>query len=171
MKYVKPLSLLGDALFKAKVSVPGRILGLDVGYKYVGLAISDPTNMVASPLSVLLRKKTNIGLMATDFQNLVKAFAVSGLVVGYPFVNQNNNEDVVTVNTFIEELRETNKLKDMKYAFWDERLSSKTVDLMLEPLKLHPVQEKTMVDKFAAVVILQEYLDFANRSLNSEPAE
>lgn len=49
MKYVKPLSLLGNAL-KTKVSVPGRFLGLDVGDKYVGLAISDPSNMVASPL-------------------------------------------------------------------------------------------------------------------------
>jgi putative Holliday junction resolvase len=52
MKYVKPLSLLGNAL-KTKVSVPGRFLGLDVGDKYVGLAISDPSNMVASPLRYL----------------------------------------------------------------------------------------------------------------------
>ncbi|KAL0724970.1 hypothetical protein Bca4012_039569 [Brassica carinata] len=200
MKYVKPLRLLGDAL-KTKVSVPGRFLGLDVGDKYVGLAISDPCNMIASPLSVLLRKKTNIDLMATDFQNLValaldivdnlpttrlmnsiqshspllimqvKAFSVSGLVVGYPFGKLNNVEDVVTVNLFIEELRKTEKLKDVKYTYWDERLSSKTVELMLKPLKLHPVQEKTMLDKFAAVVILQEYLDYANRYVNTEPAE
>ncbi|EFH54151.1 hypothetical protein ARALYDRAFT_323835 [Arabidopsis lyrata subsp. lyrata] len=170
MKYVKPLSLLGNAL-KTKVSVPGRFLGLDVGDKYVGLAISDPSNMVASPLSVLLRKKTNIDLMATDFQNLVKAFSVSGLVVGYPFGKLNNVEDVVTVNLFIEELRKTEKLKDVKYTYWDERLSSKTVELMLKPLNLHPVQEKTMLDKLAAVVILQEYLDYANRYLNTEPAE
>ncbi|KAF8079444.1 hypothetical protein N665_1026s0004 [Sinapis alba] len=148
MKYVKPLRLLGDAL-KTKVSVPGRFLGLDVGD------------------NVLLRKKTNIELMATDFQNLVKAFSVSGLVVGYPFGKLNNVEDVVTVNLFIEELRKTEKLKDVKYTYWDERLSSKTVELMLKPLKLHPVQEKTMLDKFAAVVILQEYLDYANRYVNA----
>ncbi|CAN6934373.1 unnamed protein product [Brassica oleracea var. botrytis] len=173
MKYVKPLKLLilGDALKTTKVSVPGRFLGLDVGDKYVGLAVSDPSNMIASPLSVLLRKKTNIDLMATDFQNLVKAFSVSGLVVGYPFGKLNNVEDVVTVNLFIEELRKTEKLKDAKYTYWDERLSSKTVELMLKPLKLHPVQEKTMLDKFAAVVILQEYLDYANRHVNGEPAE
>ncbi|CAN6929754.1 unnamed protein product [Brassica oleracea] len=173
MKYVKPLKLLilGDALKTTKVSVPGRFLGLDVGDKYVGLAVSDPSNMIASPLSVLLRKKTNIDLMATDFQNLVKAFSVSGLVVGYPFGKLNNVEDVVTVNLFIEELRKTEKLKDAKYTYWDERLSSKTVELMLKPLKLHPVQEKTMLDKFAAVVILQEYLDYANRYVNGEPAE
>uniref|UniRef100_M4DSZ7 Growth-regulating factor n=1 Tax=Brassica campestris TaxID=3711 RepID=M4DSZ7_BRACM len=170
MKYVKPLRLLGDAL-KTKVSVPGRFLGLDVGDKYVGLAVSDPSNMIASPLSVLLRKKTNIDLMATDFQNLVKSFSVSGLVVGYPFGKLNNVEDVVIVNLFIEELRKTEKLKDVKYTYWDERLSSKTVELMLKPLKLHPVQEKTMLDKFAAVVILQEYLDYANRYVKTEPEE
>ncbi|KAG5379555.1 hypothetical protein IGI04_027397 [Brassica rapa subsp. trilocularis] len=169
-QYVKPLRLLGDALKTTKVSVPGRFLGLDVGDKYVGLAISDPSNMIASPLSVLLRKKTNIDLMATDFQNLVKAFSVSGLVVSYPFGKLNNVEDVVTVNLFIEELRKTEKLRDVKYTYWDERLSSKTVELMLKPLKLHPVQEKTMLDKFAAVVILQEYLDYANRYVHGEPA-
>ncbi|KAJ0245643.1 Growth-regulating factor [Hirschfeldia incana] len=170
MKYVKPLRLLGDA-WKTKPSVPGRFLGLDVGDKYVGLAVSDPSNMIASPLSVLLRKKTNIDLMATDFQNLVKSFSVSGLVVGYPFGKLNNVEDVVTVNLFIEELRKTEKLMDVKYTYWDERLSSKTVELMLKPLKLHPVQEKTMLDKFAAVVILQEYLDYANRYVKTEPEE
>lgn len=46
---MKPLRLLGDAL-KTKSSVPGRFLGLDVGDKYVGLAVSDPSNMIASPL-------------------------------------------------------------------------------------------------------------------------
>lgn len=85
----------------------------------------------------------------------VKAFSVSGLVVGYPFGKLNNVEDVsfflfplncevlflfistynrkglfnleqvVTVNLFIEELRKTEKLKDVKYTYWDERLSSK----------------------------------------------
>lgn len=49
---MKPLSLLGNVL-KTKGSVPGRFLGLDVGDKYVGLAISDPSNMVASPLRYL----------------------------------------------------------------------------------------------------------------------
>uniref|UniRef100_A0A1J3GLP3 Putative Holliday junction resolvase n=1 Tax=Noccaea caerulescens TaxID=107243 RepID=A0A1J3GLP3_NOCCA len=170
MKYVKPLRLLGDAL-KTKVSVPGRFLGLDVGDKYVGLALSDPSNMIATPLSVLLRKKSNIDLMATDFKNLVKAFSVSGLVVGYPFGRLNNAEDVVTVNGFVEELRKTKKLNNVNYTYWDERLSSKTVELLLKPLKLHPVQEKTMSDKFAAVVILQEYLDYANRCVSTEPAE
>ena len=56
MKYVKPLKLLilGDALKTTKVSVPGRFLGLDVGDKYVGLAVSDPSNMIASPLRYIL---------------------------------------------------------------------------------------------------------------------
>uniref|UniRef100_A0A6N2KQ86 YqgF/RNase H-like domain-containing protein n=1 Tax=Salix viminalis TaxID=40686 RepID=A0A6N2KQ86_SALVM len=70
MKYVRPLSLFHD-LLKTSAINQGRLLGLDVGDKYVGLAVSDPLNKIASPLSVLLRKKSNIELMATDFQSLV----------------------------------------------------------------------------------------------------
>jgi hypothetical protein len=121
MKYVRPLSLFHE-LLKTSAINQGRFLGLDVGDKYVGLAVSDPLNKIASPLryilritvvfhfpyhviffsvilffkfvfsgffwlrvpmllcftflvcwhcSVLLRKKSNIELMATDFQSLV----------------------------------------------------------------------------------------------------
>lgn len=170
MKFVKPLNLLGGVLL-TKPTVQGRLLGLDVGDKYVGLAISDPSNKVASPLSVLLRTKTNIDLMATDFQNLISKFSLSGFVVGYPFGRLSYTDDGVSVNIFIEELHKTGKLKGVKYTYWDERLSSKTVELMLKPLSLHPVQEKTMSDKFAAVNILQGYLDFVNRSVTAKPSD
>lgn len=129
-----------------KVSERGRFLGLDVGDKYVGLSISDPNNKIASPLSVLLRKKTNIHLMAEDFRSLA-----------------------VQVKLFIDDLSATKKLEDIKYAYWNEGFTSKGVELLLNPLDLHPVQYKTILDKFAAVGILQEYLDNANRKVNLEP--
>ncbi|XP_043810050.1 putative pre-16S rRNA nuclease isoform X2 [Manihot esculenta] len=84
MKYLKPLALF-HGLLKTKAKERGRLLGLDVGDKYVGLAISDTHNKIASPLSVLLRKKTNIDLMATDFQSLISELSLVGFVVGYPF--------------------------------------------------------------------------------------
>ncbi|XP_058200788.1 uncharacterized protein LOC131315634 isoform X3 [Rhododendron vialii] len=141
MKYVKPFNLFQD-LMKTKPLERGRLLGLDVGDKYVGLAVSDANNKIASPLSVLLRKKTNIDLMAGDFQNLA-----------------------VQVKLLIDDLCKTGRLEGVRYTFWDECFTSKNVELLLKPLNLHPVLAKTMIDKFAAVGILQGYLDYVNRTL------
>ncbi|XP_038875333.1 putative pre-16S rRNA nuclease isoform X2 [Benincasa hispida] len=139
MKYVKPLNLFRD-LLKRNGLEHGRLLGLDVGDKYVGLAVSDPDNKIASPLSVLIRKKTKMHLMAEDFERLA-----------------------VQVKIFIDELCKTGKLEDVKYTFWDECFTSKNVELLIKPLKLPPILSKTVMDKFAAVGILQGYLDYFNR--------
>nr|GLL25980.1 uncharacterized protein LOC109189624 isoform X2 [Ipomoea trifida] len=159
MKYMKPLNL-----FQELVKSQGRLLGLDVGNKYVGLAVSDVQNRLASPLSVLIRKKSNIDLMATDFQSLISELSLKGFIFGYPFDRQRNNPDAVQVKLLIDDLCETGKLVDLKYTFWDESFSSKSVEMLLKPLNLHPVQSKTIVDKFAAVEILQGYLDYVNRN-------
>ncbi|KAJ4722238.1 Polynucleotidyl transferase, ribonuclease H-like superfamily protein [Melia azedarach] len=165
MKYVKPLKLF-DEMMKRKVSKRGRLLGLDVGDKYVGLAISDSNNKIASPLSVLLRKKEKIDLMACDFQSLISEFSLAGFVVGYPFNRQQTAPDAVQVKLLIDDLSATKKLEGLHYTYWNEGFTSKDVELLLKHLTLHPVESKTILDKFAAVGILQEYLDHMNRKLN-----
>lgn len=161
MKYVKPLNLFSDML-KTKGVERGRLLGLDVGDKYVGLAISDTHNKIASPLSVLLRKKTNIDMMASDFQRLISKLSVVGFIVGYPFDRHRGNSTAFQVKIFIDDLCKTGKLEGVRYTYWDECFTSKNVELLLKPLNLHPVQYKTIIDKFAAVGILQAYLDSMN---------
>lgn len=164
MKYLKPVTLFQE-LLKSQAHSSCRLLGLDVGDKYVGLAVSDINNRIASPLSVLIRKKTNIDLMASDFQLLISQFSLSGFIVGYPFDRQQRRtRDAVQVKLFIDDLCNTGKLEDVKYTFWDESFTSKNVEFLLKPLKLHPVLYKTIMDKFAAVGILQGYLDFVNRN-------
>ncbi|PAN11762.1 hypothetical protein PAHAL_2G215400 [Panicum hallii] len=123
---------------KTKVA---RLLGLDVGSKYVGLAVSDEKNRIALPLSVLSRTKTNINLMADDFKTLA-----------------------VQVRLLAGELCKTGKLDDLCYTYWDENFTSKCVEALLHPLNLKNRDEaKTITDKFAAVCILQGYLDNMNR--------
>ncbi|XP_015055623.1 uncharacterized protein LOC107002206 isoform X3 [Solanum pennellii] len=139
MRYLKPSNLFHE-LLKSNALASSRILGLDVGDKYVGLAVSDTTNKVASPLAVLLRKKTNIDLMAKDLQGLA-----------------------VHVKLFIDDLCRTGELRGVNYTFRDECFTSKNVEFLLQDLKFHPTQSKTMSDKFAAVGILQGFLDFVNR--------
>lgn len=71
MKEVVPVALFRK-LYRLRNTQKARLLGLDVGQKYVGLAVSDVTNQSTSPLSVLVRKQSNIDLMAKDFQTLVR---------------------------------------------------------------------------------------------------
>lgn len=171
MRYVKPLSLFQDLLM-AHTKKKGRLLGLDVGDKYVGLAVSDSSNKIASPLSVLLRKKTNIDLMATDLQSLVSEFPLLGFVVGCPLDRfRGGNPEDVQMKVFIDELSKTGKLDGVCYTYWEETFTSKNVELLLQPLTLHPVAAKTIVDKFAAMGILQGYLDYANKKRRSESSE
>lgn len=163
MKYVKPITLFHDLL---KTSSPGqlRLLGLDVGNKYVGLSVSDSHNKIASPLSVLVRKKTNINLMAKDFQTLTSELSIGGLVVGCCYDRQRTSVEAAQVKIFIKELCGTGKLEGLKYTYWDERFTSRSVEALLNPLHLPPVMCKTILDKFAAVGILQEYLDYMHKN-------
>ncbi|KAJ9147917.1 hypothetical protein P3X46_030031 [Hevea brasiliensis] len=172
MKYLTPLALFHE-LLKTKARERGRLLGLDVGDKYVGLAISDPHNKIASPLSVLLRKKTNIDLMASDFQSLISELSLMGFVVGYPFERgrARTAPDALHVKLFVDDLSKTGKLEDLKYTYWDECFTSKNVELLVKPLDLHPVLAKTITDKFAAVGILQGYLDYVNKKVELEAPE
>ncbi|GER38873.1 polynucleotidyl transferase [Striga asiatica] len=167
MKYMKPMKLYHE-LLKSNELKRSSLLGLDVGDKYVGLSVSDANNKIASPLSVLVRNKNNIDLIASDFKSLISKLSLSGLVVGYPFDRQRSSPDAVQVKIFIDGLTKTGKFGNLKYTFWDECFTSKNVEFLLKPLSLHPVQFKTILDKFAAVGILQGYLDFVNRSLDQE---
>ncbi|KAJ4754612.1 GRF domain class transcription factor [Rhynchospora pubera] len=166
MKLVKPAVLFQQAL-KRGTTKQGRLLGLDVGSKYVGLAVSDDHCKIASPFSVLERTKKNIDIMAKDFQMLVAGFSLAGFVVGYPF-NIQGQSKTVQVKLFIEDLRKTSVLDGVSYTYWDENYTSRCVETLLEPLDINPVDAKTIMDKFAAVGILQGYLDNMNRSLVSE---
>ncbi|GAB2225479.1 hypothetical protein Droror1_Dr00006271 [Drosera rotundifolia] len=169
MKYVKPLSLFQD-LVKTRALEKGRLLGLDVGDKYVGLAVSDDKNEIAAPLSVLVRTKTNIDLMVSDFQCLISELSLVGFIVGLPFDRRRSTPDSVQIKVFVDDLGKSGKLGGVKYTYWNECFTSKNVELLLKPLKLHPVEAKTIVDKFAAVGILQGYLDYVNRK-EGKPAD
>jgi putative Holliday junction resolvase len=73
-------------------------------------------------------------------------------LVMFPF----SIKQALQVRLLVGELCKTGKLDDMSYTYWDENFTSKCVEALLHPLKLHdPVETKTMTDKFAAVCILQ----------------
>lgn len=134
----------------------GRLLGIDVGTKTLGLALSDVTRTIASPLMTLRHAR-----FREDAAALVRIIAdneVSGLVIGLP-VSMDGREGprCQSVRQFANNLL---ALVDLPMAFWDERWSTVAVERMLVEADLSRKRRRDVVDKSAASYILQGALDF-----------
>jgi len=133
----------------------GRILGIDFGRARTGLALSDETQTIASPLQAWERKgQTSL----FDYvKGIVAEYAVQQVVVGFPR-NMDGSEGEVAeeVKKFKEEL--ANSLR-LPVVLWDERLSSVSARRFLKDNKLRTKKDKKVVDTISAVLILQGYLD------------
>ncbi len=138
---------------------PGRrLLGLDLGAKTIGLAISDPGLKVASPLETLARGKFTQD--AEALARLCDARGVGALVLGLP-VNMDGSEGPRCQSTrqFAANLTEVAGLV-LPVAFWDERLSTAAVErLLIEEADMSRRRRAQVVDKMAAAYILQGALD------------
>lgn len=137
---------------------PGsRLMGLDIGSKTVGLALSDSTLTVATPLLTIRRGKfaADAGRMVA----LIGEHRVGGLVLGLP-VSMDGSEGprCQSVRQFATNLLEH---IDIPIAFWDERLSTAAVERMMIEADLSRRRRGELVDKLAAAYILQGALDAA----------
>ena len=146
------------AELRQRLPAGARLLGLDLGTKTIGLAISDRDLTVGSPLETLRRAK-----FAQDAAALAKICAerrVGGLVLGLP-VNMDGSEGArcQSVRQFARNLAEVAGL-DLPVAFWDERLSTAAVErLLVEEADMSRRRRAQVVDKMAAAYILQGALD------------
>ncbi len=134
-----------------------RLLGLDVGSKTIGLALSDRGLTVASPLETLRRAKLADDVAALS--DLCAARAVGGLLVGLP-VNMDGSEGprCQSVRQFTANLADRGL--DLPVAFWDERLSTAAVErLLIAEADMTRKRRAQVVDKMAAAYILQGALD------------
>ena len=133
----------------------GALLGVDPGTKTLGLAISDRTRLIATPLETIRREKFTM-----DAQYLVKVYTdnqASALIVGLP-VNMNGTHGPRTqsVKDFCTNLL---KLQDLPIFLWDERLSTMAVTRGMLEADMSRKKRKENVDKLAASYILQGVLD------------
>ena len=133
----------------------GALLGLDPGTKTLGLAISDGTRLIATPLKTIHREKFTM-----DAEHLLKVYSAnqaSALIVGLP-VNMNGTYGPRTqsVKDFCTNLL---KLKDLPIFLWDERLSTMAVTRGMLEADMSRKKRKQNVDKLAASYILQGVLD------------
>ena len=144
---------------KARLSRGQRLLGLDVGEKTIGLALSDTTLTVASPMATIRR-----GKFAADAERLGRIAAeqgVGGLVLGLP-INMDGSEGprCQSVRQFARNLLARLPLP---LAFWDERLSTAAVTRTLLEADMSRKRRAETVDKLAAAYILQGALDAARQ--------
>ncbi len=143
-------------LLPLKDLTEGRLLGLDVGTKTIGLALSDASRTVATPLRTLEHTKFSKDLEA--LQKIITEFEVKGLVIGLP-VNMDGTEGPRCQSTrqFVKNI---SAHLDLPIALWDERLSTAAVEKLMLEADLSRSKRDKLVDKLAASYILQGALDF-----------
>ena len=133
-----------------------RLLGLDVGRKTIGLALSDVTLTIASPLETIRRKR--FGDDAERLGRLIGEYGVGALVIGLP-INMDGSEGrrCQSVRAFAANLMAR---IDIDTCFWDERLSTRAAERMLIDADVSRQRRGELIDKAAAAYILQGALDF-----------
>ncbi|ARB77646.1 MULTISPECIES: Holliday junction resolvase RuvX [Staphylococcus] len=135
-----------------------KILGLDVGSKTVGIAISDLMGWTAQGLDTLRINEEQEEYGIEQLTNIIKSNNVDTIVIGLP-KNMNNSigfrgEASIYYKELILEA-----MPDMKVIMWDERLSTMAAERSLLEADVSRQKRKKVIDKMAAVFILQGYLD------------
>jgi putative holliday junction resolvase len=135
-----------------------RLLGLDVGTKTIGLAMSDVGRQIASPLETI--RRTKFMADATRLLGLARTHDVGGLVMGLP-INLDGTEGprAQSVRAFVRNL---GQLTELPMTFWDERLSTAAVERALFEANASRKRRSELIDKMAAAYILQGALDRLN---------
>lgn len=133
----------------------GPLLGIDPGSKTFGLALSDGTRLIATPLVTLRRKN-----FSTDVQRIFKLFddnKCGGLIIGYP-VDMAGTEgpSSQSVRDLVNNIL---KMRDVPALLWDERLSSVAVERTLLEADTTRAKRAENIDKLAAAYLLQGLLD------------
>ena len=143
------------SLFSKILPQRGRVLGLDLGAKRIGIAISDPSRKIASPLYTLQRTKFTKD--ASKIKSLCHDDRVKGLVIGLP-INMDGSEGKAC-----QASREFSRLfyefSGLPILLWDERLSTIAITKTMIEADLSRQRQGEVVDKMAAAYILQGALD------------
>ena len=132
-----------------------RILGLDIGDKRVGVAVSDPEEVIASPLTVITRDSDSVTI--DTIVRLVGQYDVKRIVVGLPYsLDGSLGIQASKVKDFVDELSQSTSAG---IELRDERLSTVAVERLLRGAGNKKAREKSHLDAAAAAYILQGYLD------------
>ena len=144
----------------------GRWMGLDYGSKTVGVAVSDPLRVTAQGLETVLREReSKLRRTYARIEELIRTYAVRMIVVGLP-KNMNNTlgERAEKAKAFSEEL---GRRTGLPVVLWDERLTTMEAERILMEAQVRRENRKQYLDRMAATLILQSYMDAAGRKENA----
>jgi len=132
-----------------------RILGLDVGEVLIGVAVSDPSEIIAQGLDSI--RRVNLKKDVEIIKNLVNEHEAGKLVVGLPkMMSGEIGIQAQKVLAFVESLKKT---IEIPIIMWDERLTTVSANKVLIEADMSRKKRKKVADKLSAILILQGYLD------------
>jgi len=149
---------------------PSRVLGLDIGDRRIGVALSDPLGLTAQPMFTLTRTRLRDDLRS--LVRLIRKHSVTEIVAGNPIhLSGDQSSQAIKATAFVDALKDA--LQDANKSetpipihLWDERLTTTEAHRHLTASGLPPSAHKAVVDQVAAVLILQAWLD---SQPNSQP--
>lgn len=149
-----------------------RYLGLDIGTRRIGVAVSDELGLIAQPVLTLERRRVGNSIAREDLRSLARLarrFGVAGIVVGNPLhISGEQSPQADRVKAFAVEL---GALTGLPICYWDERLTSREAHQILYEAG-HPRQEhRRVVDQVAATLILQGFLDAGTKEEGDKGTE
>lgn len=135
-----------------------RYLGLDYGSKTVGVAVSDPFGWTAQGLETIKRKdETNLKETMARLKDIIKEYDAKKIVLGNPLHMNNDEGERVKKNMYFKNKLE--KETGLEVVLWDERLSTVAAERVLNEGGVKKQDQKQFIDKIAASIILQNYLE------------
>ena len=137
-----------------------RDMGLDIGDKTIGVAVSDP--LFISAQGVMTIERIGIKKDTTKVLDLAREYGVTTVVSGLPLMlSGEDSPQTQKVREFVERLSNKAKSQGMKieFVFQDERFTTKIAEDVLIAADMRREKRKTIIDRQAAVIILQSYLD------------
>ncbi len=141
--------------FVTALASSGRLIGIDPGTKTFGLALSDLSRMIASPLEVI--RRTKFALDVERLLALASEHEIVGIVVGLPSnLDGTEGPRAQSVRAFVRNLQ---KLTTLPILLWDERLSTVAAERALLSADTSRKKRAEVIDKVAATVILQGAMD------------
>ena len=142
--------------FKNKLSSGSRLLGIDLGTKRIGIAISDYNQKVATPLQTL--DKSKHGKLIDALESIIPEYDIRGIIIGNP-INMDGTYGKSSQSAKDIAINISNKI-DIPVSLWDERLSTVGAFNLSSELDINVSKREKDIDKFAAAFILQGALDF-----------
>ena len=142
--------------FKNKLSSGSRLLGIDLGTKRIGIAISDYNQKIATPLQTL--DKSRQGKLIDKLESIIAEYDIRGIIMGNP-INMDGSYGKSSQSAKDIAINISNKI-DIPVSLWDERLSTVGAFNLSSELDINVSKREKDIDKFAAAFILQGALDF-----------